>query len=488
MKSERLCPTFILHLQCPKTSCDVLSKTGDTLIKSIDDGYAELVLLELMNKFVSANAEVVGPQIAQILESKLKRYESKKSDSAVSEFMPHQKASVAATLCSSIIVSSKKRARPDFSLRYIDPDHVMRPQHRHVTDESYYISDSFHETQRAWLSSEVGYLPAPEILGSMVMKSNRSNTGWRAPLGFDDIFFNSDYLSNRCNLTEEINDKKRKTIPTRKFSERYRAPQIDESNSIMSIIATSHDAHLSQTVHVTKDILKSAVEISQVAKKFILARAGSILLCVDQHAADERVRLEALQAQIYSRDEHTGFKQSPLVRPMLLTLSDYEANLLEIYSSRLRHYGFDFSIIDTSSKTSQILIRATPEILGVELSADDIRAVLHQLKEYDPTASGLLLNLAPFHYILCAKACRSAIMFGDSLSHEECSHLLSALSQCDLPFQCAHGRPSSVILVDDLKALAVRSAKIKSLASRRSSGARRARRYKLRFDELIRRT
>lgn len=39
-------------------------------------------------------------------------------------------------------------------------------------------------------------------------------------------------------------------------------------------------------------------------------------------------------------------------------------------------------------------------------------------------------------------------MFNDLLSNEECVELISRLSQCAFPFQCAHGRPSMAPLVD----------------------------------------
>lgn len=35
-----------------------------------------------------------------------------------------------------------------------------------------------------------------------------------------------------------------------------------------------------------------------------------------------------------------------------------------------------------------------------------------------------------------------AIKFGDPLSKFACEKLLEKLSHCDLPFQCAHGRPT----------------------------------------------
>lgn len=48
-----------------------------------------------------------------------------------------------------------------------------------------------------------------------------------------------------------------------------------------------------------------------------------------------------------------------------------------------------------------------------------------------------------------------AIKFGDKLSADECMRLIKDLSRCDLPFQCAHGRPSVMPLmhVDKLQSL-----------------------------------
>lgn len=39
-------------------------------------------------------------------------------------------------------------------------------------------------------------------------------------------------------------------------------------------------------------------------------------------------------------------------------------------------------------------------------------------------------------------------MFNDELTEEECKQLVRRLSRCAFPFQCAHGRPSMVPLVD----------------------------------------
>jgi DNA mismatch repair protein MLH3 len=41
-----------------------------------------------------------------------------------------------------------------------------------------------------------------------------------------------------------------------------------------------------------------------------------------------------------------------------------------------------------------------------------------------------------------------AIMFNDPLTLEQCNDLVKRLTDCAFPFQCAHGRPSMVPLVD----------------------------------------
>ena len=43
---------------------------------------------------------------------------------------------------------------------------------------------------------------------------------------------------------------------------------------------------------------------------------------------------------------------------------------------------------------------------------------------------------------LHSKSCHGAIRFGDKLGKAQCENLVEQLGHCELPFQCAHGRPS----------------------------------------------
>jgi DNA mismatch repair ATPase MutL len=72
------------------------------------------------------------------------------------------------------------------------------------------------------------------------------------------------------------------------------------------------------------------------------------------------------------------------------------------------------------------------------------------------------------HTVLQSLACRQAIMFGDDLSQPAMAALLRSLSLTTLPFHCAHGRLTSMLLgsADDVQRMS---------AGRRRQSRRQAR-------------
>lgn len=50
--------------------------------------------------------------------------------------------------------------------------------------------------------------------------------------------------------------------------------------------------------------------------------------------------------------------------------------------------------------------------------------------------------------LLNSRACRTAIMFNDVLDKDECQSLVRRLADCVFPFQCAHGRPSMIPILE----------------------------------------
>ncbi|CAK7219400.1 Vacuolar protein sorting-associated protein 11 [Sporothrix curviconia] len=128
------------------------------------------------------------------------------------------------------------------------------------------------------------------------------------------------------------------------------------------------------------------------------AAAGPLLILIDQHAADERCRVESILEEYFVRAKDKPRLVVDLIRKEIWAQPKDDLAMPQ--------NGFDMSWSGT--------MHGCP------------RGILD------------LVN---------SRACRSAIKFNDQLSHEECSDLLVRLLRCSFPFQCAHGRPSMVPLL-----------------------------------------
>ncbi|XP_021275335.1 DNA mismatch repair protein MLH3 isoform X4 [Herrania umbratica] len=204
---------------------------------------------------------------------------------------------------------------------------------------------------------------------------------------------------------------------------------------------------------INKNCLRDAKVLQQLDKKFIPIVAGRTLAVIDQHAADERIRLEELRQQVLSGE---GKTVTYLDAEQELILPEIGYQLLHNYSEQIRNWGWICDIHTQDSKPFKknlnlirlkpavIKLLAVPCILGVNLSHVDLLEFLQQLADTDGSST-----MPPsIIRILNSKACRGAIMFGDSLLPSECSLIVEELKQTSLCFQCAHGRPTTVPVVN----------------------------------------
>jgi DNA mismatch repair protein MLH3 len=253
---------------------------------------------------------------------------------------------------------------------------------------------------------------------------------------------------------------------------------------------------------LSKEALKTAEVIAQVDKKFILVkmqdstqeedgRAG-LLVLIDQHAADERVRVESLLCQLCSPLQHTTGYQSKLgqkaqvafvvlEKPMQFAISPQERTHFTTYAARFAAWGILYDVLQT---TASVTIPSTVDREKHVLSVTTLPTGISERCKTDPKvlisflrstvwryaedpylpplpASSISLANNPTDWVrrlatcppglvdlINSRACRSAIMFNDELSVDDCNALVRNLAGCVFPFMCAHGRPSMVPLVD----------------------------------------
>ncbi|KAL4577787.1 hypothetical protein LXL04_013901 [Taraxacum kok-saghyz] len=228
----------------------------------------------------------------------------------------------------------------------------------------------------------------------------------------------------------------------------YEDSILDISSGILHL---SGDSLLPKSI--TKKCLDDSKVLPQVDKKFIPIVGAGILAIIDQHAADERIRLEDLRKKVLSGKMKTVCY---LDAEQELVLPEIGYQLLNSYSEQIKKWGwicnFHAKSSDSFKKNLNFLhnqpsvatLIAVPCILGVNLTDVHLLEFLKQLADTDGSS---IIPPAVLR-VLNTKACRGAIMFGDALLPSECSLIVEELKKTSLCFQCAHGRPTTVPLVD----------------------------------------
>ncbi|KAL9241515.1 hypothetical protein vseg_015621 [Gypsophila vaccaria] len=228
-----------------------------------------------------------------------------------------------------------------------------------------------------------------------------------------------------------------------------------EENRILDI--QSYKSYLAGDSLVPKSInrncLESAKVLPQVDSKFIPVVGKGILAVIDQHAADERIRLEEMRQKVLSGEL---MSITYLEEEKELVLPEIGYQLLCNYAETIQHWGWICNIFRRESgsfsknlnllndQASSLRLLAVPCILGVKLSDSDLLEYLEQLADTDGSST-----IPPSVVrVLNNKACRGAIMFGDKLLPSECALIVEELKRTSLCFQCAHGRPTTVPLVN----------------------------------------
>ncbi|KAI5242861.1 hypothetical protein E4T43_04538 [Aureobasidium subglaciale] len=244
---------------------------------------------------------------------------------------------------------------------------------------------------------------------------------------------------------------------------------------------------------LSKSALQHAQVISQVDDKFILLKlpslAGSksqelnharqLLVLVDQHAASERYILETLLEElctpalynpvVKSNLGHTStILTHPLDKPLHFQIPEQEEAMFETYAAHFAAWGilYDTTLHKADSPRLRILTlppgisercKASPNLL-IELLRTEIHTLAENHTRTLPSTStttvtkhGWLKRIGScpkgILQLINSRACRSAVMFNDELTREQCQELVDRVANTAFPFICAHGRNSMVPLV-----------------------------------------
>lgn len=204
--------------------------------------------------------------------------------------------------------------------------------------------------------------------------------------------------------------------------------------------------------------------VLQLYKKFILvvieSEGTKNLMIIDQHACDERIKVENLYMTFLHQVYDTDLRVK-LAQPFDLSVPGEEIEYLTAFRPNFNSFGIDFETHETDGR---VHITHLPELLIGKIANDAkfLRAsILQHVWDLALHRKSAKLTGSPADWfqkikdlpsiimeVINSKACRSAIMFGDLLEMKDMQNMVKSLHRCQLPFQCAHGRPTITPLVD----------------------------------------
>ncbi|MEQ8767145.1 MAG: DNA mismatch repair endonuclease MutL [Planctomycetota bacterium] len=172
----------------------------------------------------------------------------------------------------------------------------------------------------------------------------------------------------------------------------------------------------------------------QMHRRYILMEDEDGLVILDQHAFHERITFEELKRSF--RQGEVAVQR--LLVPELVTLDRSEVTALLESAPALRRLGLEI----TEFGEDTIAIQAVPVALGRFDPAGLIQDLAGKLENQsgDTLADDLLDD------VLATMACRSSVMFGDSLQPAEIRALIDRARNVPHAQTCPHSRPTTLKL------------------------------------------
>ncbi len=167
-----------------------------------------------------------------------------------------------------------------------------------------------------------------------------------------------------------------------------------------------------------------------IFRTYLIFTVGEIVLYIDQHAAHERILYEE-----YLKAYHDKIAIKNLLIPITLNPPPEMYDDLLENSKNLKNIGI---VIEPFGEDSINII----SVPGFVPDSKEERLVSEFFTEYFEKKN-ITEDVSSFKdRFLKFMACRTAIKEGNKLSEQEAYYLLKKLFECDVPYQCPHGRPT----------------------------------------------
>ena len=227
-------------------------------------------------------------------------------------------------------------------------------------------------------------------------------------------------------------EKKEKPEAPQPFETARRSRQLQEEEAQYTV-SEAKQMELFDGKLLSEEAAKSYQIIGQVFDTYWLVQYEERLLIIDQHAAHEKVKYEALVKKL--REGQVDSQN--LAPPMILNLSAMEAHTLQEYGDYFARMGFEIEDFGGNA----VAVRAVPCDLYGHYEKDFLQWILDELEEEPPRGTPAIIAEK-----LASMACKSAVKGNMRISTKEMGALLDQLLSLENPYHCPHGRPTIITM------------------------------------------
>ncbi len=206
--------------------------------------------------------------------------------------------------------------------------------------------------------------------------------------------------------------------------------EVNKNSSLMKQLEFGEMAQVASKSESTEEL--QHLNVWQSHDSFVFVETKSGVMIIDQHAAHERI--------IFDKLRRKEFALQTLMFPIVVELSAKEKDLLEKYGEFFSNHYFEVRLLGSNT----LVVDKVPSVFK-NVTKDDIKELISSLEDVPSLPDRL-------ESFLKTIACKSAVKFGDRLSHDEIARLVDELFATETPFYCPHGRPTIYFIsLEELK-------------------------------------
>lgn len=175
--------------------------------------------------------------------------------------------------------------------------------------------------------------------------------------------------------------------------------------------------------------------VGQVFLTYWIVEFEDKMYIIDQHAAHEKVMYERIMKDLDNKE----IISQNIAPPFIVTLNMNEESYLKEHMDAFSSLGFEIE----NFGGREYSISAIPANLPGKINKDFFLDVLDNLMSGSTTKSDMLLEK------VASMSCKAAVKGNNRMSYVEMEKLIEELFTLDNPYNCPHGRPTTIAITKD---------------------------------------